>query len=115
SEYDILNNVAPRTIEELNNVPIKQVDGAMIYMRDVATVADSFQVQTNIVRQDGHRGVLISILKAGNASTLDVVKGVRGLLPRVLQIVPPNLKITPLSDQSIFVRAAGSGVIREAV
>ena len=115
SEYDILNNVAPRTIEELNNVPIKQVNGAMIYMRDVATVADSFQVQTNIVRQDGHRGVLISILKAGNASTLNVVKGVRGMLPFIASIVPPELRMVPLSDQSIFVRGAVTGVIRETV
>jgi multidrug efflux pump subunit AcrB len=115
SEYDILNNVAPRTIEELNNVPIKQVDGAMIYMRDVATVSDGFQVQTNIVRQDGHRGVLISVLKAGNASTLTVVKGVRGMLPFITTIVPPQLRMVPLSDQSIFVRAAVSGVIRETV
>jgi multidrug efflux pump subunit AcrB len=115
SEYDILNNVAPRTIEELNNVPIKQVDGAMIYMRDVATVSDGFQVQTNIVRQDGHRGVLISVLKAGNASTLNVVKGVRGMLPFITTIVPPQLRMVPLSDQSIFVRAAVSGVIRETV
>jgi multidrug efflux pump subunit AcrB len=115
SEYDILNNVAPRTIEELNNVPIKQVDGAMIYMRDVATVADSFMVQTNIVRQDGHRGVLISILKAGNASTLNVVKGVRAMLPSVATIVPPQLRMVPLSDQSIFVRGAVTGVIRETV
>jgi multidrug efflux pump subunit AcrB len=115
SEYDILNNVAPRTIEELNNVPIKQVDGAMIYMRDVATVADSFMVQTNIVRQDGHRGVLISVLKAGNASTLNVVKGVRAMLPFVATIVPPQLRMIPLSDQSIFVRGAVTGVIRETV
>ena len=115
SEYDIVNNVAPRTIEELNNVPIKQVDGAMIYMRDVATVADSFQVQTNIVRQDGHRGVLISVLKAGNASTLNVVKGVRAMLPFIATIVPPQLRMIPLSDQSIFVRGAVTGVIRETV
>src|ERR1700688_558377 len=115
SEYDILNNVAPRTIEELNNVPIKQVDGAMIYMRDVATVADSFQVQTNIVRQDGHRAVLISILKAGNASTLNVVKGVRAMLPFLATIVPPQLHMVPLSDQSIFVRAPVTGVIRETI
>jgi multidrug efflux pump subunit AcrB len=115
SEYDVLNNVAPRTIEELNNVPIKQVDGAMIYMRDVSTVADGFQVQTNIVRQDGHRGVLISILKAGNASTLNVVKGVRAMLPFIATIVPPQLHMVPLSDQSIFVRAAVTGVIRETV
>ena len=116
SEYDILNNVAPRTIEELNNVPIKQVNGAMIYMRDVATVADGFQVQTNIVRQDGHRGVLISVLKAGNASTLNVVKGVRAMLPPfIATIVPPQLRMIPLSDQSIFVRGAVTGVIRETV
>src|SRR5277367_1655678 len=115
SEYDVLNNVAPHTIEELNNVPIKQVDGAMIYMRDVSTVSDGFQVQTNIVRQDGHRGVLISVLKAGNASTLNVVKGVRDMLPFVATIVPPQLRMIPLSDQSIFVRGAVSGVIRETV
>ena len=115
SEYDILNNVAPRTIQELNNVPIKQVDGAMIYMRDIATVSDGFQVQTNIVRQDGHRGVLISILKAGNASTLNVVKGVRAMLPFIGTIVPSQLRMVPLSDQSIFVRAAVTGVIRETV
>ena len=115
SEYDILNNVAPRTIEELNNVPIKQVDGAMIYVRDVSTVADGFQVQTNIVRQDGHRGVLVSILKAGNASTLNVVKGVRAMLPFISTIVPSQLRMTPLSDQSIFVRGAVTGVIRETV
>ncbi len=115
SEYDILNNVAPRTIEELSNIPIKQVDGAMIYMRDVATVSDGFQVQTNIVRQDGHRGVLISVLKAGNASTLNVVKGVRAMLPFIATIVPPELRMVPLSDQSVFVRGAVSGVIRETV
>src|SRR5271163_683730 len=115
SEYDVLNNVAPHTIEELNNVPIKQVDGAMIYMRDVATVADSFMVQTNIVRQDGHRAVLISVLKAGNASTLNVVKGVRAMLPFIATIVPPELRIVPLSDQSVFVRGAVSGVIRETI
>jgi multidrug efflux pump subunit AcrB len=115
SEYDILNNVAPRTIEELNNVPIKQVDGAMIYMRDVATVSDGFQVQTNIVRQDGHRGVLISILKAGNASILNVVRDVRAMLPSIATIVPSQLRMVPLSDQSVFVRGAVSGVIRETV
>ena len=114
-EYDVRTNSAPRTIEELGMLPIKKVNGAIVYVRDVATVSSGSAFQTNIVRQDGHRGVLITVLKAGNASTLSVVKGIRGLLPRVLQIVPPNLKITPLSDQSIFVRAAVSGVIREAV
>jgi CzcA family heavy metal efflux pump len=114
-EYDVRTNSAPRTIDELGMLPIKKVNGAIVYVRDVATVSSGYAFQTNIVRQDGHRGVLLSVLKAGNASTLSVVKGVRDLLPRVQQIVPPNLKITPLSDQSVFVRAAVSGVIREAV
>jgi multidrug efflux pump subunit AcrB len=114
-EYDVRTNSAPRTIEELGMLPIKKVNGAIVYVRDVATVSSGSAFQTNIVRQDGHRGVLITVLKAGNASTLSVVKGIRDLLPRVLQIVPPNLRITPLSDQSVFVRAAVSGVIREAV
>jgi len=115
SEYDVRTNGSPRTIEALANIPIKQVNGTTIYLRDVSSVSDGFQVQTNIVRQDGHRGVLISILKSGNASTLDVVKGIRAILPRVASTVPPQLKMTPLSDQSIFVRAAVQGVIREAV
>jgi multidrug efflux pump subunit AcrB len=114
-EYDVRTNSAPRTIEELGMLPIKKVNGAIVYVRDVATVSSGSAFQTNIVRQNGHRGVLITVLKAGNASTLSVVKGIRDLLPRVLQIVPPNLRITPLSDQSVFVRAAVSGVIREAV
>jgi CzcA family heavy metal efflux pump len=115
SEYDVRTNGSPRTVEGLANIPIKQVNGTTIYLRDVASVSDGFQVQTNIVRQDGHRGVLVSILKSGNASTLDVVKGIRGILPRVASTVPPQLKMTPLSDQSIFVRGAVQGVIREAV
>jgi CzcA family heavy metal efflux pump len=114
-EYDIRTNSAPRSIEELGMMPIKQVNGAMVYLRDVATVSDGAAFQTNIVRQDGHRGVLISVLKAGNASTLSVVSGILHMLPRVAQTVPPSLKMTPLSDQSVFVRAAVSGVVREAV
>src|ERR1700734_173252 len=109
-EYDVRTNSAPRTIDELGMLPIKKVNGAIVYVRDVATVSSGYAFQTNIVRQDGHRGVLITVLKAGNASTLSVVKGIRGLLPRVLQIVPPNFKITALSDQSVFVRGAVSGV-----
>jgi CzcA family heavy metal efflux pump len=115
SEYDVRTNGSPRTVEGLANIPIKQVNGTTIYLRDVASVSDGFQVQTNVVRQDGHRGVLVSILKSGNASTLDVVKGIRGILPRVASTVPPQLKMTPLSDQSIFVRAAVQGVVREAI
>jgi CzcA family heavy metal efflux pump len=114
-EYDVRTNSAPHTIDELGMLPIKQVNGAIVYIRDVATVSSGYAFQTNVVRQNGHRGVLITVIKAGNASTLNVVKGIRALLPRVLQTVPPNLRITPLSDQSEFVRAAVSGVIREAV
>jgi multidrug efflux pump subunit AcrB len=115
SEYDVRTNGSPRTVDDLASIPLKQVNGTTIYLRDVASVSDGFQVQTNIVRADGRRGVLISILKSGNASTLDVVKGILGILPRVASTVPPQLKMTPLSDQSIFVRAAVQGVIREAV
>jgi CzcA family heavy metal efflux pump len=115
SEYDVRTNGTPRTVEELARIPLRQVNGTTIYLRDVASVSDGFQVQTNVVRQDGRRGVLISILKNGNASTLDVVKGIRSILPRVATTVPPELKMTPLSDQSIFVRGAVEGVIREAI
>src|SRR5215469_6513995 len=114
-EYDVRVNSAPHTVPELNDLPIKVVGNSTIYLRDVANVRDGFAPQTNVVRQDGNRGVLLSILKAGNASTLDVVKGIRGLLPRVAQTLPPELKIQPLADQSVFVRSAVSGVVREAV
>ncbi|MDE1175166.1 MAG: efflux RND transporter permease subunit [Edaphobacter sp.] len=115
SEYDVRTNGSPRTVEELSKIPMKQVNGTTIFLRDVASVSDGFQVQTNIVRQDGRRGVLISVLKNGNASTLDVVSGIRRLIPRVKLTLPPELNITPLSDQSVFVRAAVQGVIREAI
>jgi CzcA family heavy metal efflux pump len=114
-EYDVDMNVDTKTVQELNDLPIKTVGGSTIYMRDVATVSDGFAPQINIVRQDGSRGVLVSILKAGNASTIDVVKGVRALLPRVAQTLPPQLRIQPLSDQSIFVQSSITGVIQEAV
>jgi CzcA family heavy metal efflux pump len=115
SEYDVRTNGTPRTVEELSTIPLKQVNGTTIYLRDVASVSDGFQVQTNVVRQDGRRGVVVSVLKNGNASTLDVVKGIRSLLPRVASTVPPELKMTPLSDQSVFVRGAVAGVVREAI
>src|SRR3984885_553097 len=114
-EYDVRVNASPRTVAELNTLPIKQVGNSTVYLQDVANVRDGFAPQTNIVRQDGHRGVLLSILKAGTASTISVVRGIRGLLPRIAQTLPPQLKIEPLADQSIFVRAAISGVIREAI
>jgi multidrug efflux pump subunit AcrB len=114
-EYDVRMNATPRTVQQLNDLPIKTVGNATIYLRDVATVSDGFAPQTNVVRQDGRRGVLVTILKAGTASTIDVVNGIRGMLTRVEQTLPPQLHIQPLADQSIFVKAAVAGVIREAV
>jgi multidrug efflux pump subunit AcrB len=114
-EYDVRLNSSMKTVPELNELPVKVVGNSTIYLRDVANVRDAFAPQTNIVRQDGRRGALVSVLKAGNASTIDVVKGIRGLLPRVAQTLPPELKILPLADQSIFVRGSVNGVIREAV
>src|ERR1700735_4346607 len=114
-EYDTSVNASPRSVAELNDLPIKVSGAATIYLKDVATVSDGFAPQTNIVRQDGRRGVLISVLKAGTASTIDVVNGIRATLDRVVQTLPPELKVEPLADQSVFVKAAVSGVIREAV
>src|ERR1700741_245151 len=114
-EYDVRLNASLKSVPEFNDLPIKVVGNSTIYLRDVANVRDAFAPQTNVVRQDGHRGALVTILKAGNASTIDVVKGIRALLPRVAQTLPPELKILPLADQSIFVRGSVNGVIREAV
>jgi multidrug efflux pump subunit AcrB len=115
SELDVRLNTAPKAVTELGDIPIKQIGNSTLYVHDVATVGDGFAPQTNIVRQDGHRGVLVSIIKAGDASTLDVVNGVMKLLPRIATLVPPEMKITPLADQSIFVKNAVNGVIREGV
>jgi multidrug efflux pump subunit AcrB len=114
-EYDVEMNGSPEKVEQLNNIPVKTVGSTTVYLRDVAQVSDAFTPQTNIVRLDGNRGTLVTILKAGNASTLDIVSGVKKLLPRVAATLPPALRMQPLSDQSIFVRASVSGVIREAV
>jgi multidrug efflux pump subunit AcrB len=114
-EYDIHINSSPITIAGIANLPVRQVNGTTIYMHDVATVSDGSIPQTNIVRQDGHRGVLVTILKSGNASTLSVVGGIRKLLPHVASTVSPDLRIKPIGDQSIFVRASITGVVREAV
>ena len=114
-EYDVDLNADLKAVPEFNDLPIKNVGDSTIYLRDVATVSDGFAPQTNIVRQDGHRGALVTVLKAGDASTIDVVQGVRQILPRVAQTLPPELKIQPLSDQSIFVRGAINGVVREAI
>lgn len=114
-EYDIHLNSAPQTIEGLANIPVRQVGATTIYVKDVASVTDGAIPQTNIVRQDGKRGVLVTVLKSGTASTLDVVSGIRNILPRVLLTAPQGLKITPIADQSIFVRGSVQGVIREAI
>ena len=114
-EYDVDLNADLKTVQEFNDLPIKTFGNTVIYLRDVATVSDGFAPQTNVVRQDGTRGALVTILKAGDASTIDVVEGIRKILPRVAQTLPPELKVQPLSDQSIFVRGAINGVIREAV
>ena len=114
-EYDVVTNAAPKSLDAIGMLPIKDAGSTVVYLRDVATVSRGAAFQTNVVRQNGHRGVLITVLKAGSASTLSVVKGIRGLLPRVRQLVPRNLKISLLGDQSVFVRGAISGVVREAV
>ncbi len=114
-EDNVEINGSPAQVEDLNNVPIKVMNGATIFVRDVAHVRDGFPPQTNIVRSDGQRGSLMSVLKSGNTSTLDIVKGIRGLLPQVAATLPENLRITPIGDQSIFVRASINGVIREAL
>ncbi|EDY15988.1 acriflavin resistance protein [Chthoniobacter flavus Ellin428] len=113
SELDVRLNSAPRSLPELGQIPIKQTGATTLYLRDVATVSDGSALQTNVVRQDGHRGVLLSILKAGTASTLDVVQGVRNLLPRIAAIIPPEVKMTFVGDQSTFVRASINSVVRE--
>src|SRR5580692_4869877 len=108
-EYEIETNSAPSVVKELNNLPVKAVNGAMIYVRD------GFPPQTNIVRVNGSRAILMSILKTGSASTLDIIKGVRGVLANIKDQLPPQLQINALSDQSIFVRGAINGVVREAL
>lgn len=114
-EYDIALNSSAKTIDELNDMPVKVVNGAMVYLRDVAYVHDGAAFQVNVSRRDGQRGVLMVVLKHGAASTLDVVRKIRAALPKVAATLPPELDITLTGDQSIFVGAAISGVLREAV
>ncbi len=112
-EYGVFLNSSPDTIEGLGNLPIRIVNGTTIYVRDVAQVRDGFATQASIVRQDGTRGSLLSILKTGGASTLDIIERVKAVLPRVKAVVPPELELRPLFDQSVFVRAALNGVLFE--
>jgi multidrug efflux pump subunit AcrB len=114
-EYYVKVNASPTKIEELNDLPIRTRDGSVVYVRDVAHVRDGYPPQTNIVRLEGKRAVLMSVLKTGNASTLDIINAINQKLPQIRASLPPELKIEALGDQSIFVRSAISGVIREAV
>ena len=114
-EYDVEMNGTPRTIEELNELPVKTTNGSTLYMRDVAHIRDGFAPQTNIVRQDGNRGALMSIYKNGKASTLQIVAGTKNVVEQAAQALPPALKITSLFDQSLFVRASIEGVLREGL
>jgi multidrug efflux pump subunit AcrB len=115
TEYTIDMNASPDSIAGLNDIPVRTVNGATTYLREVAHVRDGFAPQTNVVRQDGRRGVLLSILKTGDASTLQIVGTLKALLPHARETLPQDLKIVPLFDQSVFVSAAVQGVIREAL
>jgi len=114
-EYDVdISNAAPQTIEQLNRIPIKTVGSTTTYIGDVAWVRDGFPPQTNVVRVNGQRATLLTVQKNGNASTLNIINGIKALLPQIKQTVPPALEIKPLADQSIFVKGAIQGVVKEA-
>jgi len=112
-EYQVDMNGSPQTVNELNDLPIKSVGGSTIYIRDVGYVRDGFTPQTNIVRVNGSRAALISILKLGDASTLDVISGVRKMLPSIEASLPVHIDMRAISDQSLFVKASINGVVRE--
>src|SRR5258707_11050738 len=112
-EYDVAINSSPEVLDELNDIPIRYVNGAMVYLRDVAFVHDGFTPQTNLVRRDGRHAVLLPVLTSGSASTLSVLSAVRALMPRIQAGLPTSLNVDFLFDQSVFVRASISGVLRE--
>jgi multidrug efflux pump subunit AcrB len=115
TEYPVRLNSSPAVLSEFNNLPIKTVNGATIYMKDVATVHDGFVPQQNIVRTNGSRGVLLTVTRNGNASTLSIVSAVKNALPKVMATIPPALKLSVFGDQSLFVRSAIEGVLRETL
>src|SRR5262249_3201381 len=115
TEYQVQVNSSPIDLKDLNDLPIKTVNGATVFIKDVAQVPDGFQVQNTIVRPNVTRGCLITITRNGKASTLAIVNAVKAALPRILANVPPELKVTALADQSVFVRASIQGVLREAL
>jgi len=114
-EYDVETNGSPLTTAELNNLPVRTSGNTVIYVRDVASVRDGFPPQTNIVRVNGQRAALMTAMKTGNNSTLDIISRIKAELPRIQKGLPPQLQIHYLNDQSIFVRAAIKGVVREAL
>lgn len=114
-EYTVSLNSSPETIAAVNELPIRAANGAVVLMKDVAQVRNGFLPQTNIVRIDGKRSALLTVLKNGQASTLDIVKAIKAALPRVVSGLPPALRITPLFDQSVFVRASIYSVVKEAL
>src|SRR6266480_3335433 len=113
TEYNVKLNSSPDLIDAFNQIPVKTVNGVPVYIKDVAHVRDGYAIQTNIVRRDGRRAILMTILKGEGASTLDVVSRVRAALPGIQAQLPPELKMEPLFDQSVFVRAAVEGVLKE--
>jgi CzcA family heavy metal efflux pump len=113
-EYYIGINASPRRVEEMNELPVGYTNGSMVYLRDVAHVRDGSAPQTNIARLEGRRAVLMTVLKLGKASTLDVINAVKAKLPQVQEMLPKAIKVEAIGDQSVFVRAAISGVVREA-
>src|SRR5271157_3316576 len=115
TEYNVEMNGNPETVAELNDLPVKTMNGSTLYMRDVAHVRDGFIPQTNIVRQDGVRGVLMSIYKLGGSSTITVVNAIKAMVPLAAQSLPPELTIRALFDQSLFVRASIKGVLYEGL
>ncbi|MBI4875572.1 MAG: efflux RND transporter permease subunit [Acidobacteria bacterium] len=114
-EYQVRLNSSPEVVEQLNNLPIRTVNGATVYIKDVAYVRDGAAVQQSVVRTNGRRGALLSVIKNGQASTLDIVEGVRNALPKILAGLPPALEVREMFDQSLFVRASVEGVVKEAV
>ncbi|MGA3238061.1 MAG: efflux RND transporter permease subunit [Bryobacteraceae bacterium] len=114
-DYQIALNSSPRILKDMNRLPIKVVNGAVVYIGDVGQVRDGYSVQTSIVRSNGTRGALLTVLRSGRASTLAVVNNVKALMPKILASLTPELRVTQLFDQSIFVKAAINGVVREAV
>src|SRR5688572_23268148 len=114
-EFSVRMNASPDAIQGLNDLPVRTQGGTTTYLKDVAQVRDGFAPQTNIVRQDGERGVLLSVMKNANVSTLDIVANIRERLPRASAILPPDIKVALLFDQSLFVKASVTAVVIEAL